>query len=1313
MSRMSWGEKWARYKHYGLEPLSTDATQEEREERLKELRRLRKRRQVKYAIRSGIGSLILVAAGLALVWWLISTLAGRDLLLTQIKLRLPSNASLDWQKAEGPVRGPMTLYGMRFSWTACADPDFDVNTSAMTLCDDQRTTLFTASRVMLHPKLGALLGRRLRLDALEVDAATLDLAKDDTPFELPTWPDVLPRIEPPLAIEADRIVVDGLKVSSTGEPSIDIRRLEGGLIAESGELTVRGIDADTDRGRFHVHGRYAPGDAFATDLTATAVFPAPSGQTAGRLGLIARGNLASMDVFVGGRAPMPLRAQLNLRAVDMQHAKDGQASWTLQAKSEGIDPAVFTGQRGGVPMAFSVQGDGIGGAANLQGEWSQGETRIVLQPSKLRLQDRTLHAAPLVADVLDGRITVNGQGSFKENAADFKFAANARGLRWADATGEVQVQGDGDFGIAGSREAWAVIGKAALKRDRQQADIVLDGRGDARGLTLKSLNASMPEGRLDAHGRIDWDPATQWKLDAVLAGFDPGYFVPDFRGAVRGKLASNGTIDDSGQLRADIDLRDLGGQLRGRTLGGHGQLQIRGEEYAGELALSLGSSRVDAKGRYGQRIDIDARFRPLQLNDLLPGAQGLLNGQIKLNGPVNAFNIDADISGDGLRFADYRANTLSLRGHLPWQGNGGNLRIDARGLQAGMTFDSLQARATGAIENLRLEAQASSSDIGRLQLNGSALRRGQNWSGTLASFDFQPVRGASWHLQTQINYAQSGRHWTLSQGCFGSNAGGSLCAGGQWPGRGIAIEGRALPLLLATPYLPAREDGKPWVLNGALDLDAQVRPVGNAWAGTAQVRSATGGLKLGQRGTDELMSYRGLQLDARFDPQKLHATLDTGISGNGTLKARIETGWDAFAPLAGQIDVDMRDLGWLEIFVPDLVDPSGTLNGQITLSGSRGTPQIGGDARLTNLRAEVPAYGLVLREGNVVMRNRADGVAELIGSVRSGEGQLDINGTIGWQGDDMPVVLNIKGRNVLLSDTRELRATVDPDVVVRIQGGQPLDVSGTVTIPSARMDLERLDDGVSRSTDVVLLDPANPARTAGSGMDIDLTLAVGDDVQMRGFGLDGQLGGSLRVRARPGSEMLASGTLTVEGKYAAYGQKLDIKRGQLTWSNDPVANPILSLSARRVIGDVSAGIRVTGRASAPQAEVWGSPQMDQSEALAYLTLGRSLSSANSAENRQINAASAALSAGGTLLASQLATKIGFDDAGVIQSTTLGGSVFGVGKYLSPRVYIGYGVSLLGTGQVLTLKYLLSRGFNITIESSTVENKGSVNWRKEK
>ena len=205
----------------------------------------------------------------------------------------------------------------------------------------------------------------------------------------------------------------------------------------------------------------------------------------------------------------------------------------------------------------------------------------------------------------------------------------------------------------------------------------------------------------------------------------------------------------------------------------------------------------------------------------------------------------------------------------------------------------------------------------------------------------------------------------------------------------------------------------------------------------------------------------------------------------------------------------------------------------------------------------------------------------------------------------------------------------------------------------------------------------------------------------------------MQVRARPGREMTANGGLEVSGRYKAYGQDPTITDGQLLWNHGIVSDPRINIRARRAIGDVTAGIHVTGRAQQPRVDVWSDPAMSQSEALSYLVLGRSLSLASSDQAQQVNAASAALSAGSGLLAAQVGAKLGLDDAGVSQSRALGGAVIGFGKFITPKLYIGYGVSLIGSGSVLTLKYLLRRGFDIEIESSTVENRGSVNWRKEK
>src|SRR5690606_5714427 len=136
-----------------------------------------------------------------------------------------------------------------------------------------------------------------------------------------------------------------------------------------------------------------------------------------------------------------------------------------------------------------------------------------------------------------------------------------------------------------------------------------------------------------------------------------------------------------------------------------------------------------------------------------------------------------------------------------------------------------------------------------------------------------------------------------------------------------------------------------------------------------------------------------------------------------------------------------------------------------------------------------------------------------------GEGRLAIDGSLGWRSEGTPLQLRISGDKVLVSDTRDLHAVASPDLEVNYAAARPLQVSGRVLVASARMDLERLSDGVSTSSDVVVLDPVDPDEGPAMAMELDLTLAMGDDVHLNGFGLEGELTGELRVLSRAGREM--------------------------------------------------------------------------------------------------------------------------------------------------------------------------------------------------
>jgi len=1299
--------RYQRYREHGLSPLPADASEAQREARIAELRTLRRRRQRKIATRSGIGTLLIVVAVAALAYWLLMTIGGRDLLLRQIVARLPAGTELTWKQAEGPASGPMTLRGVHFSMPRQRDPDC-VPTSRAS-CAMGRI-VFDADVVTLDPALRPLLGRTLRLDALDLRGAVLDLPRSDKPFELPTWPDVLPQIEPPLALQADRIRIDGLKVVQEGESLIDVQTARGGLQAASGRLHVEHLRVDSDRGQFAVHGDYVPREDFRTDLVGTAVLPAPAGRTAPRLGLVAKGDLSRMDVAVAGRLPAPTQATLTLRG-----DKDAPR-WHVRARSDALDVGLLTGSDdASEPLAFDMDAHGTGGNADLRGKIAQGGFSAIVQPSKLGLVDRRLQLQPLVVDLFDGRVTANGVADLRDpRDASLKFAVNARGLRWRSADGKTDVGGDADFGLAGKPDRWALKGRARLQRGKERATVDITGAGHRDGMDVQALRATMPQGRLDASGTLAWTPTVKWKADATLAGFDPGYFLPDWPGAINGTLTSTGELREGGKgPLAHVDASKLGGQLRKRALSGRATVDIDGDAYRGDVALRLGDSRIDAKGSVAATIQVDANLSPLHLDDLLPDGRGVLRGTLKLRGARNAPDIDIDLAGDGVAFGEYRAERLLAKGRLPWNRGDGALDIDATGLQVGLPLSSVQANLRGAVERLQFDATAQ-GEIGKLALRGDASKQGTRWQGALASLQFEPELGAAWTLQQPARWSWDGRNGGLSQACLRSANGGDLCANADWPRRGLDLQGDKLPLALLVPYLPERADGRPWALNGDIDLTAQVKPAGNAWRGSARLTSARGGVRNTARARRDLLSYRNLVLDATFDPQKINATLGAVFDDDGRIDARIATGWDEYAPLDGELKLATDELTWMELLSPDIVEPTGRLDADLRLGGTRAQPQIGGTGHLQAFATELPALGLSLQDGDVRLDAQADGSARITGRIRSGEGVLAVDGTLGWKDQDTPLVLNLRGTNVLLSDTRQLRAVANPDVVVRYRAGAPLQVSGSITVPEADIHLERLDMGVSASPDVVVLDPVDPTRVSGgSPLDLDLSLVMGNAVKIDGFGLSGTLGGSLRVRESAGREMRGTGALEVAGRYRAYGQNLQITRGRLVWSNTAIGDPLLDLRAEREVGEVTAGIRVEGRASAPRATIYSNPAKSESEALAYLTLGRPLSSLTGAEAGQLGAAKSALNAGTGLLAAELGARIGLDDAGVTESRALGADVLTVGKYLSPKLYVGYGVSLLGTGQVLMLKYLLRKGFDIQIESSTVENRASVNWRKEK
>ena len=110
--------------------------------------------------------------------------------------------------------------------------------------------------------------------------------------------------------------------------------------------------------------------------------------------------------------------------------------------------------------------------------------------------------------------------------------------------------------------------------------------------------------------------------------------------------------------------------------------------------------------------------------------------------------------------------------------------------------------------------------------------------------------------------------------------------------------------------------------------------------------------------------------------------------------------------------------------------------------------------------------------------------------------------------------------------------------------------------------------------------------------------------------------------------------------------------------------------------------------------------MNQSDQLAYLVLGRPLSTSSSGESSVLSRAALAMGIkGGNYLTEQFGSKLRVDKIGIETAGNNEQAALVVGKYLSPKLFVSYGIGVLDAVSTLKIEYLLSSRWGVSSESS--------------
>ena len=448
----------------------------------------------------------------------------------------------------------------------------------------------------------------------------------------------------------------------------------------------------------------------------------------------------------------------------------------------------------------------------------------------------------------------------------------------------------------------------------------------------------------------------------------------------------------------------------------------------------------------------------------------------------------------------------------------------------------------------------------------------------------------------------------------------------------------------------------------------------------------------------------GLQLDTNGRAANGQAKLDLGQTGQLQATLQVQDPLGA-ARISGKLNAIVSDLKVSSAFVPQIQDVSGQLKANLSIDGALSKPVLQGDIRLENAGLSVPDAGIKLQNLRFTATGNGQGPLQLSGSVQSDPGQLRLTGQL----DPLKPQLNlaIAGENFQALKTTDMQIQISPDLKLDLTQQQAR-IDGTVTVPKAYLRPSGGGPGtVKASEDVIIVKDRGGAtpesKSQGTDIFAKVRVILGDDVQLDTSAFKGKLKGNLLVEETPQLAPRGSGSVeVVAGNYKIYGEEIQIQRGQLLYSSSPLDNPGLELRVARQIqnstsGDqITAGARIQGTLKKPKLTLFSDPKMPDPDILSYLVLGRASGSGSGSESALLFKAVRAMGVGDSGLTKNLGDAVGLD------SIELGGSggkdtSLMLGKYLTPDLYIGYGVGLLDAVNTFKVKYRI--GKHLSFEST--------------
>jgi len=872
---------------------------------------------------------------------------------------------------------------------------------------------------------------------------------------------------------------------------------------------------------------------------------------------------------------------------------------------------------------------------------------------RYKLDDGTLRAQGVQADLLDGRIDADVDVTNLDTAPSSRVRATLHGisLRAAEETvnspelknivvsgsvdGTVQADWTGSVKNIRARSDLAVR-SAKASHSASATYIPVDGvihaayDGSTNVLTLRQTTVRIPSATLTADGQVSKRSKLEihataddlHQLVALASAFSATNNAPP---AVSGSASLNATVQGSMQSP------QISGSLAAQNL------QVQGGEWkSAELSLQANPSRIvisngtlvsahRGQASFGATIALrdwsylpsnsiqaNLSVRQMSLADLehLANVQYPVSGNLSASVSVSGSQLNPAGSGSvdivNARVYDEPVKTLALKFHSENESIVSTLNVStsAGSVNSSLTFApktkayklSLDAPAI-VLQKLQMVQEKNLAVNGTLTLSahGQGTLDDPQLTASLQLPRLDVKQKSIAGLKAEVNVANKQANLTIDSQVAQAaiRARGHVNLTGDFDTE-ASIDTAAIPLevLLAT-YASSVPEG----FKGETELHATVKgPLKDKTKLEAHLTIPT-----------LTASYRSLQIGAagpiRADYSHSVITLQPAEIRGTDSSIRIQGSF----PLAGNASPTLTAQGSIDARIMRIVSPdlqsSGTVALDVRTSGSAKNPLVQGQVRLQNISMTTPDAPVSVDKlnGTLELTNERVQISSLAGEVNGG--QISAGGSIEYR-PNLQFNIALQGKSIRLRYPEGLRTLLDSNLAwtgtmraSTLTGRVLLDQLGF----TPDFDLSSFGDQFSRSGAV----PAQP----GLADTIKLQVAVQSENNLNATSSQVSLAGTMNVNAiGTAANPVIIGRVDLDSGELFYRNvRYQLQRGIITFEDPNQTSPVLNVSVSTTVEQYNLTLNLRGPFDRLTTSYTSDPPLATADIINLIAMGKTTS----------------------------------------------------------------------------------------------------------